>query len=158
LSPSTPRRCCRFATLSSHGRSQSPQPVTCLGKWQYLYRETSEYSAEEDDTYTSRQLLDSTTKQEMTIATVDDIVFLLIFIYWILMDGSRFQASLGKMALRLKVVDVQGRRLSLPRALGRNLLKLLSWLTFIGFMLAGWTRRKQTLHDMITGCYVTIRD
>jgi len=94
----------------------------------------------------------------MTIATVDDIVFLLIFIYWILMDGSRFQASLGKMALRLKVVDVQGRRLSLPRALGRNLLKLLSWLTFIGFMLAGWTRRKQTLHDMITGCYVTIRD
>jgi uncharacterized RDD family membrane protein YckC len=133
--------------------------VTCLGKWQYLYRETSEYSAEEEDTYTSRQLLDSTTKQEMHLTTAGDIVLLLIFIYWILMDGSRYQASLGKMALRLKVVDAKGHRLSLPRALGRNLLKFLSCLTFpIGFMLAGWTERKQALHDMITGCYVTVDD
>jgi len=133
--------------------------VTCLGKWEYLYRETSEYSAEAEEPYTSRQLLDSTTKQEMNITTVDDIVFLVIFIYWILMDGSRYQASLGKMALRLKVVDARGHRLSVPRALGRNLLKWLSCATFmIGFMLAGWTKRKQTLHDMITGCYVTVHD
>lgn len=133
--------------------------VTCLGKWQYLYRETSEYSAEAEEPYTSRQLLDSTTKQEMKITTIDDIFYYVLFIYWILMDGSRYQASLGKMALRLKVVDTKGHRLSLPRALGRNLLKLLSCLTFpIGFMLAGWTKRKQTLHDMITGCYVTADD
>ncbi len=132
--------------------------VTCLGKWQYLYRETSESSAEAEETYTSRQLLDSTTKQELTMTTMDDIVFLVIFIYWILMDGSRYQASLGKLALGLKVVDAKGHRLSVPRALGRNLLKLLSCLTvMIGFMLAGWTQRKQTLHDMITGCYVTGR-
>lgn len=133
--------------------------VTCLGKWQYLYRETTENSDEAEDTYTSRQLLDSTTKQEMHLTTADDIVLLLIFVYWILMDGSRYQASLGKMALKLKVVDAKGQRLSLPRAMGRNLLKLLSWLTaFIGFMLAGWTERKQALHDMITGCYVTFDD
>ena len=133
--------------------------VTCLGKWQYLYRETSEYSAEEEDTYTSRQILDSTTKQEMHLTTADDIVLLVIFIYWILMDGSRYQASLGKMALSLKVVDAKGHRLSVPRALGRNLLKFLSCLTFpIGFMLAGWTERKQALHDMIAGCYVTVDD
>jgi|GEM_PF-431939 uncharacterized RDD family membrane protein YckC/TM2 domain-containing membrane protein YozV len=133
--------------------------VTCLGKWQYLYRETIEYSDEAEDTYTSRQLLDSTTKQEMNLTTVDDIVLLVIFIYWILMDGSRYQASLGKMALRLRVVDAKGHRLSVPRALGRNLLKFLSSLTsMIGFMLAGWTKRKQTLHDMITGCYVMVDD
>lgn len=133
--------------------------VTCLGKWEYLYRETTEYGDEAEDAYTSRQLLDSTTKQEVHLTTVDDIVLVLIFIYWILMDGSRYQASLGKMALKLKVVDAKGQRLSLPRAMGRNLLKLLSWLTsFIGFMLAGWTERKQALHDMITGCYVTLDD
>ncbi|MDH3692281.1 MAG: RDD family protein, partial [Gammaproteobacteria bacterium] len=133
--------------------------VTCLGKWEYLYRETIEYSAEAEETYTSRQLLDSTTKQEMNLTTADDIVFLVIFIYWILMDSSRYQASLGKMALRLKVVDAKGHRLSVPRALGRNLLKFLSCLTsMIGFMLAGWTERKQALHDMITGCYVTVDD
>ena len=133
--------------------------VTCLGKWEYLYRETTEYDAEAEETYAYRQLLDSTTKQEMTTTTADHIVFLVIFIYWILMDGSRYQASVGKMALRLKVVDAKGHRLSVPRALGRNLLKLLSCLTgMIGFMLAGWTERKQALHDMITGCYVTVQD
>jgi hypothetical protein len=133
--------------------------VTCLGKWEYLYRETIEYGDEPEETYTSRQLLDSTTKQEMSLTTADDIVLLVIFIYWILMDGSRYQASLGKMALRLKVIDAKGHRLSVPRALGRNLLKILSlWTAFIGFMLAGWTERKQALHDMITGCYVVAND
>jgi uncharacterized RDD family membrane protein YckC len=133
--------------------------VRCLGKWEYLYRETIEYDDDAEDSYTSRQLLDSTTKQEMNLTTADDIVLLVIFIYWILMDGSRYQASLGKMALRLKVIDGKAHRLSLPRALVRNLLKLLSFLTFpIGFMLAGWTERKQALHDMITDCYVTIRE
>ena len=104
-------------------------------------------------------MLDSTTKQEMILTTADDIALLLIFIYWILMDGSRFQASLGKMALRIKVIDAKGHRLSVPRAMGRNLLKWLSVLTsFIGFMLAGWTKRKQSLHDMITSCYVIVDD
>ena len=39
----------------------------------------------------------------------------------------------------------------------RNLLKLLSAaILMIGFLMAGWTRRKQALHDKLTGCYVVI--
>jgi uncharacterized RDD family membrane protein YckC len=26
----------------------------------------------------------------------------------------------------------------------------------LGFMMAGWTKRKQALHDMITGSYVIV--
>jgi uncharacterized RDD family membrane protein YckC len=131
--------------------------VTCLGKWKYLYREKIEYSAGEKET--SRQLLDPTTKQKMDVTTADDIVIWAILIYWIFMEGSRRQASLGKMALRLKVVDKKGQQLSIVRALGRNFLKLLSCLTLmIGFMMAGWTKKKQALHDMITDCYVIVED
>ena len=131
--------------------------VTTLGLWEYLYREKIEHGAEKDTT--SRQLLDPTTKQELRVTTVGDIEIVVIFIYWILMEASRFQASIGKMALGIKVVDNKGQRLNIVRSLGRNALKVVSFLTMtIGFMMAGWTKKKQGLHDMIAGCYVTVQD
>ena len=130
--------------------------VTCLGKWTYLYREVKQHSA--GNTQSSRQLLDPNTKTDRHVATVPDIVFWVLFVYWILMEGSRYQASLGKLALGLKVVDNQGNRLSMIHALGRNALKFLSALPLlIGFMMAGWTRKKQALHDKITDCFVISR-
>ena len=33
---------------------------------------------------------------------------------------------------------------------------LSSGLSFIGFLMAGWTRHKQALHDKITNCYVVM--
>jgi len=127
--------------------------ATCLGKWTYLYREKKEHTAGKEES--SRQLLDPNTNEERRVTTTQNIVIWAIFIYWILMESSRYQASLGKMALGLKVVDGNGNRLSIVRALGRNLLKVLSCLTLmIGFMMAGWTQKKQALHDKITDCYV----
>jgi len=53
------------------------------------------------------------------------------------------------------VTTAEGGKPSYPRSLTRNLLKVVSVLTLmIGFMLAGWTRRKQALHDMIARCLV----
>ena len=55
----------------------------------------------------------------------------------------------------LRVVDIYGRPLSFPRALVREASKFLSLVIFfIGYIMAGFTERKQALHDMIASTYV----
>jgi Tfp pilus assembly major pilin PilA len=74
------------------------------------------------------------------------------------MESSVQQATLGKMALGIRVTDGQGRRVSFGRATGRHFAKLLSGLILlIGYLMAGFTVRKQALHDMIAGCLVVNR-
>jgi len=47
------------------------------------------------------------------------------------------------------VTDLNGNRISFGRATGRYFGKFISSLTLmIGYMMAGWTRRKQALHDI----------
>lgn len=76
-------------------------------------------------------------------------------LYYALMESSSHQATLGKMALGIKVVDRNGGRLSFPHALGRWFAAALSYLTlYIGFLLAAFTRNKQALHDMVAGTCV----
>lgn len=129
--------------------------VVALGHWRYLYHEKIERSGGEEKT--TRQLLDPHTQLHMKRSTSDDFIYLVLIVYWVLMESSRWQASLGKLALGLKVVDEKGQRLTVVRALGRNLLKILSCATLmIGFMMAGWTQRKQALHDKIADCLVTV--
>ncbi|MEO7052683.1 MAG: RDD family protein [Rhodanobacter sp.] len=78
------------------------------------------------------------------------ITAVLAWLYFALLESSSWQATLGKLALGIRVTDLEGRRISFPHALGRYLAKFLSWLTLcIGFMMAGWTRRKQALHDKL---------
>ena len=80
------------------------------------------------------------------------------WLYYAFMESSRKQATLGKMALGIKVVDLKGGRISFARATGRHFGKILSWLIMmIGFMMAGFTSRKQALHDMMAGCLVVNR-
>lgn len=68
--------------------------------------------------------------------------------YYALMESSSTQATLGKMACGLVVTDLNGHRISFGRATGRYFAKILSALIFyIGFMMAGWTAKKQALHD-----------
>lgn len=77
------------------------------------------------------------------------------WIYEAAMESSKYQATLGKMALGLKVTDLEGRRISFLRATGRHFAKILSgFILCIGFIIAGFTERKQALHDMIAGTLV----
>ena len=77
------------------------------------------------------------------------------WIYEAALESSSYQATLGKMALGLKVTDLEGRRISFARATGRHFAKILSGLLlFIGFIMAGFTQRKQGLHDLIAGTLV----
>jgi uncharacterized RDD family membrane protein YckC len=75
--------------------------------------------------------------------------------YFAGMESSANQATLGKMALGIKVVDLDGRRISFLRALGRYFAKILSGLICaIGYIMAAFTEKKQGLHDMIAGTLV----
>jgi len=77
------------------------------------------------------------------------------FICHIFMESSAKQATYGKQILRIKVCDMEGNRISLAHAVGRNLAKILSVLTFfIGYLLSFFNKKQQCLHDMIAGTLV----
>jgi uncharacterized RDD family membrane protein YckC len=84
--------------------------------------------------------------------------FLLIvkWLYFAGMESSAGQATFGKAAMSLRVTDLQGRRLSFGCATGRFFAKIISGrITFgIGYIMAGFTQKKQALHDMIAGTLV----
>jgi uncharacterized RDD family membrane protein YckC len=75
------------------------------------------------------------------------------------MESSAYQATLGKMALRLIVTDLDGRRITLARAIARYFAKYLSVLTLmIGYLMVAFDEQKQGLHDRIAGTLVLRRD
>ncbi len=77
------------------------------------------------------------------------------WLYFALMESSKYQATLGKMVLGIKVADVHGNKLSFGRATGRYFGKILSELTiYAGFIMAGFTTHKQALHDLLTDAVV----
>lgn len=76
-------------------------------------------------------------------------------IYEIGLHASSFQATVGKAALRIKVTDQTGVRLSVIRATGRYLAKFVSfWTLGVAYVMAGFTRRRQALHDKMAGTLV----
>jgi uncharacterized RDD family membrane protein YckC len=79
-----------------------------------------------------------------------------IWAYNVLMLHYNDGATLGKMALGLRVVADDGNRPTLGKIILRETLgKLASAFTLlIGYMMAGFTQRKQALHDMIAGTVV----
>ncbi len=83
---------------------------------------------------------------------------LLWWLYFALLESSRRQATLGKLALAIRVTTLDGRRIGFWRATGRTIAKYLSAvILMIGFIMAGFTRRKQALHDLIAGTLVVDR-
>lgn len=83
------------------------------------------------------------------------IVPLTNLIYHVIMESSPKQATYGKQLLNIRVCDMEGEKLSLNHAAGRNLAKVFSVLTlFIGYLFSFFTRKQQCLHDMIAGTLV----
>jgi uncharacterized RDD family membrane protein YckC len=82
-------------------------------------------------------------------------IFLLTWFYYALMQSGPRQATIGKMILRLKVTDINGDRLTFARASLRYFLKIISGaILMIGYIMAGFTDKKQALHDIIANTYV----
>ena len=77
------------------------------------------------------------------------------WLYYALMECSSKQATLGKMALGLKVTDLKGERISFGRASGREFAKLVSGMLLLaGYIMAAFTERKQALHDTMASTLV----
>ena len=80
---------------------------------------------------------------------------LYVWLYYAYMESSAYQATLGKMLIGIKVIDLKGRRISFLRATGRYFGKILSGLILgIGFLMIVFTEKKQGLHDIISECLV----
>ncbi|MEZ2334173.1 RDD family protein [Mucilaginibacter sp. RCC_168] len=76
-------------------------------------------------------------------------------VYHVVMESSVKQATYGKQMLRIKVVDMNGDRISTGTAISRNLLKLISALPFcLGYVIAFFNKKQQCLHDMLANTLV----
>jgi uncharacterized RDD family membrane protein YckC len=83
------------------------------------------------------------------------VFFVLQTLYHAFMESSKFQGSVGKLALSLKVTDMNGDKLEFGKALVRNLGKVVSHYTaLIGYIIAAFTDKKQALHDLIASTLV----
>ncbi len=101
----------------------------------------------------------SSSENELDIFVLNalDIIFssILGWVYYAALHSSTWQATVGKKAVGLKVVDENGNRISFGRATGRHFASYISALILcIGYMMVGWTSRKQGLHDLIAGTLV----
>jgi uncharacterized RDD family membrane protein YckC len=83
------------------------------------------------------------------------IGIVLYWIYFTLMESSSKQATLGKMAIGIIVTDLNGNRISFGKANVRYWAKIVSAIILsIGFIMAGFTKKKQALHDIMAGTLV----
>ena len=84
--------------------------------------------------------------------------FLLLGVSWFyfaVMESSKYQATLGKLSMGIKVVDSLGNRISFLKATLRYGAKFLSRFTLgIGFLMPLFTKKKQCLHDKMASTLV----
>lgn len=81
--------------------------------------------------------------------------FIVAWLYYAIMESSRFKGTLGKKALSIAVVNERSERISFGHASARYWSKCVSVVTlYIGFLMAGFTEKKQALHDKIANTYL----
>ena len=98
---------------------------------------------------------------ETIVAFMSGMFMLKIFtvaigwIYEAWMTSSERQATVGKIAVGLKVTDLNGQRISFARATGRHFAKILSaMILLIGYIMVAFMPRKQGLHDLLANTIV----
>jgi uncharacterized RDD family membrane protein YckC len=80
------------------------------------------------------------------------------WLYYTFAEASRWQGTVGKLALGIKVTDLAGTRISWLRANARYWAKLLSFLIVgVGFLMIAFTERRQGLQDMLASTLVVTR-
>jgi uncharacterized RDD family membrane protein YckC len=84
---------------------------------------------------------------------------LIQWLYHAYLESGETQATWGKQALGLYVTDLMGNPITFGRASGRFFAKIVTGMIplGIGYIMAGFTERKQALHDMIASCLVLRR-
>ena len=91
----------------------------------------------------------------MLFVAIYGIMIAIWIVYYVAMETSSTQGTLGKMAVGIKVGKENGERISVLNAIGRFFSKIISGMILcIGYMMAGWDPKKQSLHDKIANTYV----
>ncbi len=87
-------------------------------------------------------------------------IFIKVFIaypYFALLESSRLQGTFGKLAMGIKVTDLNGDRISFVRATGRYFLKAFSvGLLMLGYLVS-FSNKQQAWHDYISKALVLRR-
>lgn len=98
--------------------------------------------------------MDADNLQESNIA-LNSVSLVIGWLYFALLESSERGATVGKMAMGLRVVSNDGQRLSFLNATGRYFAKIVSAIILcIGFIMIAFTDRKRGLHDMIASTLV----
>lgn len=106
------------------------------------------------DTMSFKAILSSLLPIAIIISVVN---FFLTALYYSLLEASPLQATVGKHIAGLKITDMEGLRISYGKAFLRRVYSLLSILPlFIGYIVAGFTSRKQTFHDILAKTVVVV--
>ena len=83
------------------------------------------------------------------------IVTLFYFIYY---PASKYKGTFGKQMLGLIIVDNDGNQISLGRSFLRFIGSIISSIIiYLGFIMIGFTEKKQGLHDFIGGTLVVYK-
>lgn len=78
-----------------------------------------------------------------------------IIAYHVYLETSHMQATIGKMVMNLKVIRVDGQRLSIADSIFRYFGSILSVLSLnIGHLMVLLDTKNRALHDHIAGTYV----
>jgi uncharacterized RDD family membrane protein YckC len=83
---------------------------------------------------------------------------ILAYLYFVLLEISKWQGTVGKKLQKIKVTDMNGERITFNKATIRLLSKFLSAQLLIGYIIIFFTNKKQGLHDLIAKTLVIESD
>ena len=86
-----------------------------------------------------------------TLPIIEEVLSPIIsFFYFILFQSSSKQGTPGMIVMKIKIYDEQFNRVGVWRLILRYLTTIWSALfLLIGFLMIGWTKRKQGFHDIV---------
>jgi class 3 adenylate cyclase/uncharacterized RDD family membrane protein YckC len=139
---------------------------TILGLNKHFYRESErQFRKSGGASYTQvdgsvhREMINEKTRQPIQRPKAMQFFLIVYLAYVSLLEGRPGGAALGKRAMGIAVRDEDGGPLTLGRSFGRNLAKIASALTIgFGFLMALWTKKRQTLHDKLADCRVVLAE
>ena len=80
---------------------------------------------------------------------------LVVLLYRAGFESSKYQATIGKLVIGIKVTDLEGNRISFGRAAFRHIIKVVTAIMLgIGYLAIIFSKKKQGLYDMAVGTVV----
>lgn len=90
------------------------------------------------------------TSNQKVIMVMPWIITIVTILYFAISESSSRQATFGKMIFGIRVTDLHGKRISIGRAIGRYLVKILFLpIFFVGSLMTLFTKNRQAPHDLI---------